>query len=1018
MSYKKIFLAASLSCVVFLIMPWLARAQTSGTDASSSAATVEALQKQVQLLLNQMASLQKEISSLKSGAAAPTTSTAIPPATVSAPSSEVEDETEIEEAEIEFISPPILTRSLFRGSRGEDVRQLQEFLAQDSDIYPEGIITGYYGVGTEAAVKKWQAKNGIPAVGIVGRQTIAKFKTFVETYSPLRPTIPDVDFPVRPNSCPVYAYMPICKEGQSFKDANGCQVCQQKTQPEFKKAICPAMPTVVSCPAGEEKVVAYKSEQCGVYYSCKPSKTSRTENTVAILKKSSPIQTDNRYTLILNDPDGIQSFSVSNAKGAEVQTGYPACSKDWNTPTFIIDSAGFPPKLTLNDCGSPSSRYTTTLSTPVIVQQVSEGQSFPYTFANGKIVNSNSEARSYCYANGPASGQGVAAECETKFGIVYYQTTTTTTAGSSGRAVYSSDSFANCMTKYGFGVESKQIKVWAQASDPMPWSILSSSAQNAVTICEKEYYGQGTVETGAAMCADGKDNDGDGFIDSADSSCGSGYTVTPPSGQKEQIWNSLGLKSWIKSDTDSNRIAQLKLSCASAPYSSNIWMPNAGVSTSVDFGMPDAARCQKASMCMASQYFDGASCVVSTATPTSTSVSIPSSWAKHTWSFRDGYTEGSYILNRTDQEYSDFIARIHAQCLTINKNQFAWLPNAGSDAASNWQNFGIPNCSGTASTQTTILSCSSSVPEWPVQYGSYCLNNSRTQYVPLSSPYASSAQSCAGADSPVAGCTPPGGGTTSTYTDTCSQYGSGWHIMGDNNCYNSGMTEYRTANGTLYSCSATPSSGCSSSGTATTGSCGSGYYWNGSTCVSSSSTTGSSCPSGQYWYTPPSGGAGYCQSSSSSGTSTTCSSGQYWNGTACVTSTTSGSSCSTPANCFDSAVCSSSGWYWYNGGCWSSPQSSQSSTTSSSSTTCPSGQYWNGSSCVTTSTTDCASGQYWNGSSCVASTSSGSTTSCPSGNYWNGSACVPSTTPSASVYDQMRKQLKSMEIILQGLLGR
>ena len=71
---------------------------------------------------------------------------------------------------------PEFTRSLLLGSRGDDVRSLQEFLARDKEIYPEGLATGYYGPKTAEAVKRWQKKNKLEAVGIVGPKTIAKFK--------------------------------------------------------------------------------------------------------------------------------------------------------------------------------------------------------------------------------------------------------------------------------------------------------------------------------------------------------------------------------------------------------------------------------------------------------------------------------------------------------------------------------------------------------------------------------------------------------------------------------------------------------------------------------------------------------------------------------------------------------------------------------------------------------------------------------------------------------------------------
>lgn len=65
-------------------------------------------------------------------------------------------------------------------------------------------------------------------------------------------------------------------------------------------------------------------------------------------------------------------------------------------------------------------------------------------------------------------------------------------------------------------------------------------------------------------------------------------------------------------------------------------------------------------------------------------------WLQHTWEFNDGTTETSYILNRTDNEYFDYISTIDALCSNISKSQFQWKPDAGNDA--NWQNFGIPDC--------------------------------------------------------------------------------------------------------------------------------------------------------------------------------------------------------------------------------------------------------------------------------------------------------------------------------------
>jgi len=52
------------------------------------------------------------------------------------------------------------------GSKGEDVKDLQNFLGLTAD--------GDFGKKTEDAVKKWQKENGLTADGVVGDKTIAK----------------------------------------------------------------------------------------------------------------------------------------------------------------------------------------------------------------------------------------------------------------------------------------------------------------------------------------------------------------------------------------------------------------------------------------------------------------------------------------------------------------------------------------------------------------------------------------------------------------------------------------------------------------------------------------------------------------------------------------------------------------------------------------------------------------------------------------------------------------------------
>ena len=300
---------------------------------------------------------------------------------------------------------------------------------------------------------------------------------------------------------------------------------------------------------------------------------------------------------------------------------------------------------------------------------------------------------------------------------------------------------------------------------------------------------------------------------------------------------------------------------------------------------------------------------------------------------------------------------------------------------------------------------------------------------------------------------------------------------------------------------------CDSGGSATPSGGGCGMYTTESTCKNMSAcrwesnacmpitTSSTSCPSGQYWsgsscVTSTTGGSGGGCGMYTSESQCKVMSDWKWESNACMptTSTTSGSSCyggsySSQSSCqaagctwyanhhdgthCDDTAHGSSGsgggsgygmcgsyttqptctlvtnckWYTSSGSRGTSYCYYQSGTSSSSS--CPSGQYWNGSSCVNTSTTDCTSGQYWNGTSCqTSSTSSGSyegpsgsslcsdgidndsdnlidaadsscqstsstSSSCPSGQYWSGSACVNNPTSSTMDYSTMQASCTS-----------
>lgn len=58
-----------------------------------------------------------------------------------------------------------ISRTLSLGAQGKDVTSLQRFLAIDSSVYPEGIVSGFFGPLTERAVKQFQVKYGIVSSG-------------------------------------------------------------------------------------------------------------------------------------------------------------------------------------------------------------------------------------------------------------------------------------------------------------------------------------------------------------------------------------------------------------------------------------------------------------------------------------------------------------------------------------------------------------------------------------------------------------------------------------------------------------------------------------------------------------------------------------------------------------------------------------------------------------------------------------------------------------------------------------
>ena len=77
------------------------------------------------------------------------------------------------------------------GMAGPEITRLQEFLAEDSSLYPQGKVTGYFGMLTALAVERFQKKYGIVSSGTptttgygsVGPKTRAELNNLIDAGS-------------------------------------------------------------------------------------------------------------------------------------------------------------------------------------------------------------------------------------------------------------------------------------------------------------------------------------------------------------------------------------------------------------------------------------------------------------------------------------------------------------------------------------------------------------------------------------------------------------------------------------------------------------------------------------------------------------------------------------------------------------------------------------------------------------------------------------------------------------------
>jgi len=821
--------------------------------------------------------------------------------------------------------------------------------------------------------------------------------------------------PRRQTTCP-QPVEPACSAGQYSRFVRGLDGCyvsecvsgEQRPQPIGQ--VCPAQPTVSGCPAGEEKYVSYSSRECGTYFACRKSGQFPPPPLPPVTQCSDGIDNDGDGQIDYPADTGCYGRDDYNETTPVSPEPFPiptptACPSGqyWYVPSG--GGAGYCKATSSTDC--PSGQYwngsSCVTSTPsptacdsALINLLGSGCHQMYSDASGQSV----------FCDGPMTKSARRGE-------------TTATLGCS---------------QTGGGSSTLQSCFYPNAS-------INSQPPGFTVWCEKDYFnchkgspsGEAISLTGLSL--------------GAPSSCESGWTDgggISPAGQKEQIWNSFGLKSWIRTDADPARIEQLKQSCVNVSSNANVWSPDSGNSTSVDFGMPNADKCQRAASCTSSQYFDGAACVTTTTPQTGTAQCSDGRDNDSDGQIDYPADTGCYGRDDNDEGQStttsgsctqELINLLGSGCHSMGNGLFNGAMNryvlSGTTVVKECSTNYISGCTSGGSSTT----CSSG-QYWYVPSGGgagYCKATSSTD-CPSGQWWDSATNSCKSTSTPT---TCPSGqylsGSSCVNSTTTSQCSDGIDNDGDGQidypadtgCYSatdydeivppsttsscpsfahdmggycmlnndtSRCAEYSTASSdsgyTASTCQ--QRSGTTTSTGTTSGSCPSGQYWNGYSCVASA------CPSGQYWYVPSGGGAGYCKATSS----TDCPSGQWWDSaisscrsTSSTTNTCSsdqywnGSSCVSNSPTNTTPTCSS-GQYW---------DSSRSSCVG----TCSSDQSWdvNTQSCKSNSTTTCSSDQYWNGTSCVSNTPTTTTTTCSSGQYWNGSACVntsPSDTPPPS----------------------
>ena len=121
----------------------------SPAHAETSSSSIATLSQTLKTLLAKVADLQKQIADARG---------------------EIKDaQDDVREA---------LRDGLKEGMTHEDIKKIQQLLATDKEVYPEGLATGYFGKLTKDALKRFQAKHQLTQSGVLDDET----KELLEEY--------------------------------------------------------------------------------------------------------------------------------------------------------------------------------------------------------------------------------------------------------------------------------------------------------------------------------------------------------------------------------------------------------------------------------------------------------------------------------------------------------------------------------------------------------------------------------------------------------------------------------------------------------------------------------------------------------------------------------------------------------------------------------------------------------------------------------------------------------------------